>query len=272
MSQRRIYLSVDFDYFCRELPEWDWGHAETSVYSEIVWPTRVRHLEGTSLETHALPHPRDFWTKLTEAGFNFDDCESVDVADSHMFAAPDFIDRAPGKVEIVNFDAHHDMGYKEWPELKRKWLDKGRVDCSNWLLALLYKFHETTASVVYPAWKGTREVDDGSKSWTHKPIKGRFSYHVYSEELLRRLAGDVVGIFIAKSSAWMPPWHDKAFADFVDRAAATAGVTAEIPYESQERCNPIDPRPFNLEAALDQERQLKKFTEDYMAKRKAAGK
>jgi hypothetical protein len=272
MARRKVFLSVDFDYFAREEDEWDWGHAE---YTDLAWFTRVRHFEETSLERHATPHPRDFWTKLVEAGFSFDDCGTFSVADSHLWAAPDFLDLAPGQVEIVNFDAHHDMGYKPWKELKQEWLDKGRVDCSNWLLGLLYAQPNLTASVVYPPWKGTREVDEGGPpSWKNKALKGRFSYGVYSEELLKKLAGDVVGIFIAKSSAWMPPWHDQAFVDFVEDGASTFDLIAEMPYESQERRNPMTVREFNLEAALDHNRQFqelsKKMVEEYHAK-KAAG-
>lgn len=33
---KRVFLSVDFDYFCREEDEWDWGHSENSdMFNEI---------------------------------------------------------------------------------------------------------------------------------------------------------------------------------------------------------------------------------------------
>jgi hypothetical protein len=270
---RRIYLSIDFDYFTRELDEWDWGHSEgSSVYGELVWHTRVRFHEETSLDKHAVPHPRDFWNTLVAAGFNFDPCDSFTVADSHMWGAPDFLRLCPPTVEIVNFDAHHDMGYKPWADLKRDFLDVGRVDCSNWLLGLLHAREDITARVVYPAWKGTREIEkDSVMSWENAPITGRFRYDVYNEALLREMAGDVIGVFIAKSSTWTPPWHDRTFAKFAKAGADVTGIRPTVRYKAEERLNPLTPRKFDLPAALAKEREIQAAFAS-MTTRKAAGK
>lgn len=254
---RQVFLSVDFDYFSREEEEWDWGHAEMSLFQQLAWHSRVGLFGETSLEKYALPHPRDFWQTLASAGFNFDPCRSFNVADSHLWACPNFLDLAPGQVEIVNFDAHHDMGYKDWKELKTEWLDKDKVDCSNWLLYLLYKYPQLTASCVYPQWKGLREIERGMP-WEKRPgIKKRFNYGVFNNELLRKLAGDVVGIFVAKSSAWLPPWHDKAFAEFSEAGADFAGLSVEVPFEDDERVNPLKVRDFDMAGALAYDAKLK---------------
>lgn len=254
---KRVFLSVDFDYFCREEDEWDWGHSENSdMFNEIAWMSRTRWYEETLLEKYANPHPVKFWDKLIELGFNFDDCESLSVANSHLWAAPDFLDLCPGEVTIVNFDAHHDMGYLSWKQLKKEWLDKGRIDCSNWLLVLMHQLQTLRAAVVYPEWKGLREIK-GRPSWKNsKSIDARFQYGVYDEEFVRSLAGSVVGIFIAKSSAWMPPWHDEAFAEFVLEGSGMTGLESQVPFESKEGMNPLDVRPFDLEALLAHDRNV----------------
>jgi len=252
----RIYLSVDFDYFSREEEEWDWGHNETPTFEDIAWYTRVRWYDDTSLERFAKPHPSNFWSTLQQLGYTFDDCRSFTVANSHMWAAHDFLNVSPGDM-IINFDAHHDMGYSDWATLNSKWLRRNRVDCSNWLLLLLHRLSWLRAAVVYPPWKGERELDpERPKPWLKsKTITDRFQHLVYDEERVRELAGPVGGVFIAKSSAWLPPWHDEAFEEFV-RLGSTIVGSPETPFVSQEGSNPICCRKFNLQEALGHERLM----------------
>jgi hypothetical protein len=269
---RKIYLSVDFDYFCHEEDWWDWGHGETPLFQDLAWHTRVRMYEETLFEKFANPLPSKFWEKLVELGYNFDTCESIKVSDSHLFAAHDFLDLTPGRVEIVNFDAHHDMGYADWKTLKKQWIDKSRVDCSNWLLVLMHQLDFLTAACVYPEWKGTREVSkDRKPSWENtKSLRERFRYGVYSEQYARELAGDVVGVFIARSGAWMPPWHDQAFVDFVNEGAGMMGLMAET-CEEQEKQDPMKPRPFDLQGALAAEKVSQEMLKAWHEQRKASG-
>lgn len=265
MSVRKIYLSVDFDYFSREEREWDWGHSErAAIFTNAAWHSRSQRLEETSLERYANPHPRDFWEKLGELGFDFSSCESLVVANSHQWAAPDFLSLAlplhegAKETAVVNFDAHHDMGYQSWKVLKKEWLDKLRVDCSNWLLGLMHQLPDLQGAVVYPEWKGLKEVQGAHKlSWQNtKSLSKRFQYGVYNEEYVRSLAGEVVGIFVAKSSAWMPPWHDQAFTDFVEDVAGSTGLGAEVRFEEEEGVNPLKPRDFDLKAAQEMDRKI----------------
>jgi hypothetical protein len=254
-----VYLSVDFDFFSRENPEWEWGHAESSLFQDIAWLTRAGRYKETSLEKYARPHPTKFWDKLVELGFNFDSCKSLTVADSHMWAVNDLLKLCPGQVEIVNFDAHHDMGYRDWKTLKR-WLGALRADCSNWLLLLLYHLEHLTAACVYPKWKGLRELREvGNPSWKHPRIEGRFRYGVYSEQYARKLAGNVVGVFIARSGGWMPPWHDQAFIDFATEIGRTLNLAVSTPFKEQERRDPLTVRPFDLPAALAYDRKVQKM-------------
>jgi hypothetical protein len=274
MGKKRVYLSVDFDYFCREEIHWDWGHGENPMFQEIAWQTRTSgfaragldFLEETSLERFGHPTPKQFWQKLQELGFRFDEVETVTVQDSHLWAAHDFIERTYSPRRIVNFDAHHDMGYRSWRELKREWLDQMKVDCSNWQLMLLHQLESLEAATVYPKWKGLREIEMGATPWkSSKSISKRYQYAVWDDAYVASLAGDVASIFIAKSSAWMPPWHDQAFVDFVKAAERLVQLEADVP--NAEYINPLKCRDFSIEAArafdqgyVEQLRQMGLFT------------
>ena len=246
----KVWLSVDFDYFSRELMEWDWGHSEETPYTDLLWYSRSECLEGTSLE-HANPHPEVFWSKLVELGFDFSECEVFAVADSHKWAAKTFLE-LPKANHIINFDAHHDMGYQPWEDLKAMWLDKKKADCSNWLALLLNEVKRLRATVVYPQWKGEQEITNGSNYWEEGHLKERFDFMVYREEQVSYLAeeGKVAGVFISKSSSWTPPWHDEAFNHFVYEGATVAGLDVQVPFELEERCHPLEARRFDMEAAL----------------------
>lgn len=273
---RPIYLSVDFDFFCREEEVWDWGHSEKTIFQEIAWQTRSNAFafrgqdifEETSLENYAKPHPVEFWKQLIKFGFTFDSCVNLSVADSHLWAAPDFMDVLGGKsnASIVNFDAHHDMGYQSWTELKENWLDPGRVDCSNWLLYLLYNRKRTTAAVVYPEWRGLSELN-GKMPWKRNAsITKRFQTGVYDEAYVRSLAGPVAGVFIAKSSAWTPPWHDRAFAAFVADAEELTRCGVETPYVVKEQRHPLDIREVDIEGMRQSDKQYVAMLNEWRAK------
>jgi hypothetical protein len=99
-----------------------------------------------------------------------------------------------------------------------------------------------------PQWKGLAEVEGNAPElWLRGGLAKRFQYGVYSEDFARSLAGDVVGIFIAKSSAWLPPWHDPAFAAFVRDAALLTRLEVASPYKEQEGMDPLAIRVFDVE-------------------------
>src|SRR4051812_39722521 len=65
----KVLLSIDFDFFVRELPEFDWGHSETMFFLDAIWPIRY----ATSVfdverevdpDVHADFKPEDLGVKL----------------------------------------------------------------------------------------------------------------------------------------------------------------------------------------------------------------
>ena len=105
-STRRL-LVVDFDFFfpnpldagATDTPSlrlYDWGHAETVIHREVIWPLRA-----AAFTAEALPLPRcepttGFWDRFTLA------TDVLLVADSNAYAGP--LAWEDGFDEIVVFD------------------------------------------------------------------------------------------------------------------------------------------------------------------------
>jgi hypothetical protein len=125
-------LIVDFDFFfpnpldagasdTRSLRLYDWGHAETLVHRETIWPARAA---AFALDGVPLPRcePTDgFWDRFTF------DTDLLLVADSNAYAGP--LAWEGGYAEVVVFDAHHDSGYRR---AYGDYLATGEFTCEDW--------------------------------------------------------------------------------------------------------------------------------------------
>lgn len=202
-----IDLSIDFDFFVREDPMWDFGHSEHLPH-QMVWPIRYRTTnlyKETDIETFADFQPgqtlnalRDKKLRLTPTeegeenrGQKVASKRQIGVADSHRHAL-NFFERFQPPDRLVSLDAHHDLFNEEKP------------DCSNWLTHLMDRWNDTATTVVYPGWK---DMDlDG------EPIRNaqrmRWENWVPRESRIRH-------IFLGRSAAWVPPHHDKQFLKLV---------------------------------------------------------
>jgi hypothetical protein len=204
-------LSVDWDYF---VPSIDHEFVESvrgtripyalrggEVFSDALldglWDSRAaallagrQALPGTSGDEDA------FWDR-----FQVDPAARLYFADSHAQAAHAAL-RA-GVTEVWNFDAHHDCGYEgTWDDALRL----GWVGCANWMCA--YALGGAALRVRYPSWRRDavrrevaplcpveRTIDDGRAV---------------------QLSFDLV--FVARSSAWTPPWLDAHYDAFLAAA------------------------------------------------------
>ena len=220
---KRIWLSVDWDFFQEEKVEWDWGHRETSMFAELVWPTRMLS-GGTDLrpitdpDAH-LPSALGFWNRMK---WNFTASE-IAVTDSHAVALPFF--HAIGKHEgapdeVWNFDAHHDLGYHSLKTL-RQWAKEGRAEAGSWLYVLLRTYPELRCKFIHPIWKDpTIEARPWLKERgvAKRVTVTKTSAFDWNEQV------EVTGIFIAKSESWSPPWNDQKFTRFVEEAEQATGL------------------------------------------------
>jgi hypothetical protein len=277
---KKAWLSIDFDYFVRILPEWDWGHGESQLFAMIgpsLWAFRAQSFmqagldlrEETSIEKHAKPEPFEFWEELRNLGYYFGNTSYYFVADSHAAAGPLFAEvarrtGAPADV-IVNFDAHHDVGYHGF-EHTYEMVKLGRCACDTWLCFLLCEFPNLQARIVMPDWMRQdvpahrrhaqanlpREMWPRVKVGSFTTPTGRISQVVRKgkEEL------DVQAVFVCRSSTWVPPWHDQEFIDFVDSGEDNINLGAFEPYADKDLVPPLEVREFSWDAVLAMNEQI----------------
>jgi hypothetical protein len=209
------WLSLDWDFFCREDPAWDWGHSESrsDALANIVWSIRASQFLAQGLhpkkETRIGPYPGSFLNRLAKK-YDFTPCRFLDVAESHVHAYHSFSGVKGGT--ILHFDAHHDLAYNEWDDILDLDTQGDRLDCANWLALLLLNRPDMKAIVVYPPWKGLREVN-ATKFMLPKSILDRVEFLVYPK---LPPPGKVWGAFACRSGSWAPPWHDGAFKRLLD--------------------------------------------------------
>ena len=264
----RILLSVDFDFFVREKHIWDWSHAESKMYQEVLWPHRASTFlaQGIDLrkETdpgkYAEPTPDRFWSVLERLGYDTEDVVSC-VTNSHTFAAPHWVHHGYFPEDdylLINFDAHHDLGYRSAEEMEKVW-ESGRVMCGDWLYTLMRAVPNLKAKIVYPSWRGLEEIEKVEKrpEELYPFLEGRVEYGVFSEDFVR-LPEDafVEDAFICRSGAWVPPWLDQLFTDF-----CYSGGFGELfaAFEDEEGSCALDPRKFSWADVEAYAEQLKAF-------------
>jgi hypothetical protein len=210
-------LSVDWDYFVpsidlalapsnqgRQIP-FALGSSEvfTDEMLDALWDCRAATLlaHGSTLpRTSGAEH--GFWSR-----FRIDPTACLYFADSHAQAAHAAV--RTGVTEVWNFDAHHDCGYEGTLDDPVR---LGWVACANWMCA--YALAGAALRVRYPSWRedalwrevspvcpADRAIDDGGSL---------------------PLTFDV--IFVARSSAWTPPWLDGRFEEFLRLAPVAQRV------------------------------------------------
>jgi hypothetical protein len=185
----RTLISIDWDFFFPNLGEvphavvggtqdgkkvsvpamflYDWGHNESwaKALTDLMWSTsRFSGFHRVGLDItreynirEDLGHvtPEEFMAFLEQ--FYLDDDTPLFYADSHTLGAVAAQDAAyEGPVHVDSFDAHGDLGYNE-KEMKRA--EEGSVSCSSWLYGVLKADLASSATVVYPDWKGLAEIE-----------------------------------------------------------------------------------------------------------------
>jgi hypothetical protein len=87
---------------------------------------------------------------------------------------------------------------------------------------------------------------------------------VFSPELLRQHAGHVTGIYLAKSEAWTPPWHDHVVAEFAHSMASEFGTQVATPFvKSHRERDPLVVREWNWGEVEAETAMLEKFFKDF---------
>lgn len=226
-------LVVDWDYFfpTNEYPKdeklrpergpwelWDWGHRETELFIEGIWPIRLAGFFSHGIETPASSGLElEFWDRFK---FNRG---TVYYADSNMWAGTGkFI----GYENVWLYDAHHDSGYKINNTFD--FMKQTTFSCEDWMLN--HYFAGSKLHVRYPEWK-TYAMDERIPE--DLIIDRQIDDNKMSDIKFDR-------VFICRSGAWTPPWLDKEFMAFVNGC----------PMERTVNMDGMKPREFDLVAAI----------------------
>jgi hypothetical protein len=222
-------LSIDWDFFFPDSTPYDWGHRESPLFIDMLWPTRVTNhnllTKKPVIEEYQPEVPTDFWRIVTNHP------SRVLIAESHcrMFDLLIF----PEPAEVVNLDAHHDLGYAPGDK------NLNLIHAGNWAWAARKLKCMSDYTLHYPEWRRGHE----------EPRRKDKTKVVYG--LPEPAEYDLV--FICRSGAWTPPWYDDQFWQLTEGAY---GSTHEIQVE-------LHKRDLTLKMALEmrqrQEQNLKKM-------------
>lgn len=213
-------LSVDWDYFFpnplladkAEDPTvmlYDWGHREAPFFIVHVWDDRAAGFVRNKLPLPSTSgEEKTFWSR-----FRFAKGARLWYAESHSFMV--YKQDWGRAAEIWNFDAHHDAGYGDGDASFER-LRQGVIHCDDWLM--WYLLVGAKAEVVYPRWHDKALQIDGLSKLLTKLQASSVSTAV---QLNRRIDdGSPVevefdDVFVCRSGAWVPPWLDARFHEFI---------------------------------------------------------
>lgn len=213
-------LVVDWDYFfpnplesgCKPRPGedpilYDWGHSESMFMIDDIWGTRIEGFERNGL---TVPDVDQRWRKFADR-FSIDDDAVIKFAESNTFAG------SRGYVgddfeSVWLFDAHHDLYQHTSVDdfLKKNTSPEGtQISCEDWMF-----WHKSCGSDLvwrfpdwHEIWKEVHEDDDldiareVNLDWKvddWQPVDVEFT-----------------DVFICRSGAWVPPWCDDEFNEFI---------------------------------------------------------
>jgi hypothetical protein len=229
----KVDLSIDWDFFIREKPEWDFGHKESLLFilPNPVWLVRYAKwdlVKETDIRKFADFHPSEVLREFEKKGLKMRGAELY-VAESHVFIVEAFKRRCPGRV-LINLDAHYDL-----------YVPAGDyVTCENWGSYFLDKDYYEKMIFVLPRWKEGWEKSEFRRraSKTHKII----CYPSWED--LPRGNYEVRRIFVCRSGAWCPPHHDE---EFVELCLRLQEVCRESRLCVSGGINPLEPREVDWE-------------------------
>ena len=202
----KTLLSIDFDFFIREDPKWDFGHNEANeIFMNAAWLARYLSIDlykETNIKRYADFNPKDIISKLKWLGFKLENPRVV-IADSHKHAYNET--KKLKECRIFNFDAHHDY-----------WDDEQKVSCANWLLKSEFSHYTKELTWIPPSWlrKFDYELPQSSR------IETLFC-DTLEENQFKNIKVDT--IFLCRSGCWVPPHHDLEFFKMVKLLKSVSG-------------------------------------------------
>jgi len=226
-------ITIDYDFFSRhgmfedvKLPNgntidgmlvYDWQMSETRspAFEEILWRNRCANFKTHGLDIRKLTAPDlDVADFAQEVSSRFGDATPMSFyGDSHSWAAivaRDFA-KMHGPLDVVNFDAHHDLGYADGDALAR-FKETGDIHCDDWAAIGLEAGWIGNYTIVYPDWLGQAEWLNTRGGRTSK-FRKRITTTTWSE--WHAMIEEPEVMYFCRSSSWVPPWLDPGFHELV---------------------------------------------------------
>jgi len=206
---KKINLSIDFDFFCREEPSWDWGHAETTFMENMMWHARYvsnMNIEEEITTGHADFNPVLIGYELRMKGIDIRPATRLCIADSH-YKAYEFFDDGNPHLPMVSIDAHHDL--YTCP------LEESVVRCDNWLAMFIDKAEST--HVLYPKWRDPDHDGSVHESFDNNERVNMMQFCDFDAISDMGDVLEVESLFLCKSPAWTPPHMDRYYTQIAKR-------------------------------------------------------
>jgi len=192
-KEMKTLLSVDFDYWVPEKPEYDFGHSESLMFLKMLWMTRIMYHEAIK----TTGQENNFWDLVKSKVPVVK--KGTWVSDSHAYAHS--ITNGIGHILLV--DAHHDCWEGDSLGLDNTVND---VYCHNWVRVWLEGDKRRRVTWIQPKWSvGNFSVPDDLRNRV-KVISEGDDWGVKT----------IDRVHICRSGCWVPPWLDKDFVKFVN--------------------------------------------------------
>lgn len=245
-------LTVDWDYFFSDVEQFDWGHRESHLFMDILWPARYfdRSL-ATGQYAHKLVKPSEsrlasFWDKVL-----LSPPPALAITESHgsLFTILKVLQRVtPWKaLHVTNFDQHHDTGYEN---------DYDELDCGNWVRHCDQKLKLEYYKLMYPGWRANTPESILHPTLDYANVQVTFGWP-QSYMIANRY--DLV--HVCRSSAWTPSWHDGDWLRFIHKLDHLSCWKDKILSTINRGgfTDVLQKRPFDLAAAKAHHNEMKKY-------------
>jgi hypothetical protein len=188
----KTLVTIDWDFYVPEKPEWDWGHQESLLFLDIVWRSRLGLYEAVKTSGTEV----GFWKELGRK-VDMSRCK-LNLSDSHCFVYL----IANEADTIILFDAHHDCWHGDNLGVDK---EDHNIYCHNWLREWLIGSQSRRLIWVKPEWADERFV-------VPEDLEDRVEVLGYGDRMPVDRAD---WLHICRSGCWTPPWLDEAFVAFV---------------------------------------------------------
>lgn len=208
-------LTIDWDFFFREDPDWLWEHSTHPLHSSMIWYMRyidfkLRLKKDLTEEFRADEKLIGNIRWMIDNHFQLSSDCMLHIDDDHN-RAYEILNENPEITEVICFDAHWDINY-----LKGILLQNQKVMPENWLGKWLLENKRRKAIVVYSPY--TIEGKDHHELLP-KAIKRQLKLIKYEDFDAEEFEREVSILHFCRSPQWTPPWSDAKFLDLINEFA-----------------------------------------------------